>query len=148
MTNEPESFGDKLARFTRVVLIGAVVVVAVLLITNPPQSANPFSIGRAQADGLCASPGYLVLTANLGGASKFYIIDANKQVICVYDMVGDKLRLVSARKFDFDSDIFDGSLQVGAVRGIEGGNGITRGEAKMYSEGLKKMWEEATKKKP
>ncbi|MFH0938832.1 MAG: hypothetical protein V1899_06090 [Planctomycetota bacterium] len=146
MTSESKSFVEKLAYMMRVVLIGMIIVVAVLMITSSHQSANPFSISRANAEGICATPGYLVLTASIGGANKFFIVDTNKQVICVYGMVGDKLRLVSARKFDFDSDIFDGSLQIGAMRGIEGGNGVTRAEAKIYSEGLKKAWDALPKK--
>ena len=148
MANESKKVAEKLAYMTRVVLIGMIIVVATLMITNFSQSSNPFSINRANAEGgICATPGYLTLTSDLGRASKFFIIDTNRQVICVYNMIGDKLRLVSARKFDFDSDIFDGSLPMGtAAHGIEGGNGVTRTEARIYSEGLKKLWEAAHQK--
>jgi hypothetical protein len=148
MTATPQSLGDKLARVTRLVLLGGIAIIAALLVTSPRPLENPFAISRAQAEGIAAAPGYLSMTVTVGNQSKFYIIDSNKKVICVYDIVGDKARLVSARKFDFDSDIFDGSLAVQPkfARGIEGGSGIDRKEAKEYSEAIAKMWEDAKKK--
>jgi hypothetical protein len=150
MTATPQSFGDKLARWTRLGLIAGIAIVAGLLMTNPHStSLNPFVVNRANAEGgIAAAPGYLVLTVNVGAASRFYIIDTTKKVVCIYDVVGDKLRLVSARRFDFDGDIFDGSIGVTKfARGIEGGNGIDRKEAKEYGEAINKMWEESQKKK-
>jgi hypothetical protein len=148
MTATPESFGDKLARVARLALIGGIAVVAALLVTSPRPLENPFTLSRAQAEGIAAAPGYLSMTVTVGNQSKFYVIDTNKKAICVYDIVGDKVRLVSARKFDFDSEIFDGSIAVQPKygRGIEGGSGIDRKEAKEYSEAIAKMWEDAKKK--
>lgn len=144
MTATPESFGDKLARLTRLALLGGIAVVAALLLTSPRPLENPFAISRAQAEGIAAAPGYLSMTVTAGNQAKFYVIDSNKKVVCVYDIVGDKVRLVSARKFDFDSDIFDGSIPVQPKfgRGIEGGSGIDRKEAKEYSEAIKKLWDD------
>ena len=141
------SFGDKLAQVTRFCLVAAIAVVAALILAAP-QQFNPLALKNATAEGgISAAPGYIALTANLGNASRFYIVDKNKQVICVYTMNGDKLRLQSVRRFDFDSDIFAGDLPTARqANGIEGGNGITRAEAKEYAEAIKKMREDFEKK--
>src|SRR5438067_7224050 len=108
MSSEPITLQDKLAKIARVVLLGAIVVVLGLIIMSPRDSGlNPMTLRRAQAEGtICAAPGYLMLTMAIGAASKLYINDTNKQVLCVYEVTGDKLRLMSARKYDFDSAIF------------------------------------------
>ena len=80
-----DNLGDKVARVTRVILVTAIVIVAALLITNPgrPGSLNPFFVGRANADAVCAAPGYIALTTRATETDRFYIIDTLKQVICV-----------------------------------------------------------------
>jgi hypothetical protein len=145
-----KSFGDKLASATRFALVAGIAVVTALIIAGPSNGGlpNPFELKKAQADGggICAAPGYLLLSVNTAG-SRFYIVDKNKQVICVYTMTGDKLRLQSVRKFDYDSDIFAGDLPTTKdANGIEGGNGIDRTEAKDYAEAIKKARDEFEKK--
>lgn len=139
---------DKLATVARVVLMGAIAVVLGLIVIAPKSSniVNPLTVGRAQADGsVCAAPGYLMLTMSIGANSKLYLNDSNKQVLCVYEVTGDKLRLVSARKYDNDSSIFDMSIPTGG-KVPEGGNGITRDEAKTYGESIQKSFTEYKKK--
>ena len=140
---------DKLARISRVILLGAIAVVLGLIVMSPRDSAfNPMMLRRAQAEGsICAAPGYLMLTMAIGANSKLYLNDTNKQVLCVYEVTGDKLRLVSARKYDYDNAIFDGSIPAGtANKPIEGGNGITRDEAKNYGEAIQKSFADYKKK--
>ncbi|HYF51945.1 MAG TPA: hypothetical protein VEJ63_21230 [Planctomycetota bacterium] len=140
------SFADKLATATRFCLVAGIAIVGALILSDKG-APNPFELKRATAEGgIAAAPGYLALTTNAAG-SRFYIIDKNKQVICVYTMTGDKLRLQSVRKFDFDSDIFAGDIATPKYKGIEGGNGIDRAEAKEYSEQIKKMRDDFEKKK-
>src|ERR1043165_8007290 len=114
MSSEP------LAKLARVILLGAIVVVLGLIIMSPRDSAfNPMTVRRAQAEGtICAAPGYLMLTMAIGAASKLYLNDTNQKVLCVYEVTGDKLRLVGARKYDYDTTIFDGSIP--APKAIEG----------------------------
>jgi hypothetical protein len=142
------SFADKLATVTRFCLVAGIAIVGALILAGPDKGLpNPFEMQRAVAEGgIAAAPGYLVLTTGAGN-SRFHIIDKNKQVICVYTMTGDKLRLQSVRRFDFDSDVYAGDIAAGRqANGIEGGNGIDRSEAKEYSEAIKKMRDEFEKK--
>jgi len=142
------SFADKLATATRFCLVAGIAIVGALILAGPDRGLpNPFQLQRATAEGgIAAAPGYLVLSTNASG-SRFHIIDKNKQVICVYTMIGDKLRLQSVRKFDFDGDIYAGDIETNRLKGIEGGNGIDRKDAKEYSETIKKMREDFEKKK-
>jgi len=138
---------EKLAKAARAVLLGAIALVLGLIILSPKNSSfNPMTVGRAQADGsVCAAPGYLMLTMAIGANSKLYLNDTNKQVLCVYEVTGDKLRLVSARKYDSDAAIFDMSIpSKGKVP--EGGNGITRDEAKAYGDEIQKSFADYKKK--
>lgn len=161
-----DNFGDRVARVTRVILVAAIVIVAALLITSPgrPASLNPFVVGRANADAVSAAPGYIALTTRATENDRFYIIDTNKQVICVYNIQSGQLRLVAARKFDFDSKIWDASVDLTQLSGnpnlksFENGDGIFRDPppppgdqnancAKNYSEAWQKQWELNVKKK-
>lgn len=146
MSNDSVSFGDRLARYARFGLLAAIAVLAGMILSDMRQenNFNPLKLKSAMAEGaVTAAPGYLVLSMTTGGTSKFYVADTTKQVMCVYEVNGDKLRLVGARKFDHDADVFDGSLPAGKnARGIEGGNGITRAEAKDYAEATTKMFED------
>lgn len=148
MSQENAPFSDRLARHARIGLLAAIAIMIGMIAANVRSTGNPMTIRSATAEGaVTAAPGYLVLSMNTGGAAKFYIADTTKQVVCVYEVNGDKLRLVGARKFDYDADVFDGSLGAGkAARGIEGGNGVTRSEAKDYGEAINKMFEEAKAK--
>lgn len=143
--SRPNLFSDRMARVARFALLTAIaVVVSLLLIGSQNQnrgSMNPFHMGQAQADAMSAAPGYLALTVNLG-AGHFHIIDTDKKVICVYSMVGDKAHLVSARKFDSDSDILAGDIPTPKhPQGLGGGNGVSRTEAKEYADEVQKMIE-------
>ena len=134
----------KLARITRFILAGAIAVVVTLIVIGSQNRGwvNPLSVTQARADGsIVAAPGYLALTMKLG-VGHFHLFDTDKKEICTYQLVGDKLRLVAARKFDFDSDIVAGDIQTTKHgHGIEGANGITRSEAKDYAEESKKIIE-------
>lgn len=150
MSNDSVTFGDRLAKYARFGLLAAIAVLAGMIISDARQeNFNPLKLKTAMAEGaVTAAPGYLVLSMTTGGTSKFYVADTTKQVLCVYEVNGDKLRLVGARKFDVDADVFDGSLPGGkSARGIEGGNGITRAEAKEYGDAINKMFEEYKAKK-
>lgn len=141
---------DKLATIARTILLGGIVAVLGLIVISPKNSniVNPLTVGRAQADGsVCAAPGYLMLTMSIGANSKLYLNDSNKQVLCVYEVTGDKLRLVSARKYDNDATIFDMSIPSAKGGKVpEGGNGITRDEAKIYGEEIQKSFADYKKK--
>lgn len=152
MSDQTTPLGDRLARIVRGVLLAAIAVVIALIIVGPKNHGlpNPFAVGPVQADGpLSAAPGYIMLPIKTGGAAKFYVCDTNKQVICVYETTGEKLRLVGARKFDKDIEIFDASIQVsGAAKAPEGHHpGLTREEAGSYAEAIKAAREKAEKKK-
>ena len=150
MSNDSVTFGDRLAKYARLGLLAAIAVLAGMIISDARQeNFNPLKLKTAMAEGaVTAAPGYLILSMNTGGTSKFYVADTTKQVLCVYEVNGDKLRLVGARKFDVDADVFDGSLPTAKNgRGIEGGNGITRAEAKEYGDGINKMFEDYKAKK-
>ncbi|HYG75733.1 MAG TPA: hypothetical protein VEK08_12075 [Planctomycetota bacterium] len=145
MSSETLSLSDKLARGARVILLGGIAVILALIVVSPRgSSTDPLSIPRAHAD-ISAAPGYLMLTMNTGANSKLYINDTNKQVICVYEVTGDKLRLVSARKYDYDSTIFDMSIPM-AGKVPEGGNGLNREQTKAYGETIKKGFEDFQKR--
>ena len=95
-------------------------------------------------------PGYLAINVNMDNASKFCLIDTNRKVICVYNLNGSKMRLVSARKFDHDAEIVDSSVtgvQTSDGKGViapwEGQNGLSRKLSKDYAEGLQKLLEKA-----
>src|ERR1017187_6492465 len=111
----------------RYVLLAAIAVLLGLIVTTPHY---PQIISRAQAEGISAAPGYLLTTMGVGQGERLYIVDTNKQVICTYSVTGDQLRLQSARKFDNDLTIPDASFSIQGVGKIEGGNGITRDQAK------------------
>jgi hypothetical protein len=143
------SFLDKTARIVRFILIAAIGFFIILLIAAPQKFENPLVVRNAFGEGgVSAAPGYIALNCNGSTSSRFYLIDTNKQVICVYSLNGAKLRLVSARKFDFDAKIVDSSLQGQDAKGrglkpIEGGNGIDRDIAKDYSEAIQKWLDDA-----
>ena len=148
---QSQTLGQRLARYVRNVLALAVLAIAGLLIANKvtTSSVNPFHINSAHADIISAAPGFLALTVPLGGGN-FYLVDSNNEVICVYQLDGEKIRLTSARYFGRDSDIVDSSLPIWAgnkVIKIEGGNGVTSAEAAFYAEGLKAELEKLKNKK-
>lgn len=145
---------DKWAARARSVLLALIAVLLALIVAGPENRGigNPLTLSRAQAEGVAAAPGHLVLTSPMTNDSKFYLIDTTRKVVCVYNLNGSKMRLVAARKMDHDAEIVDSSVNVttadgkSQIKSFEGGNGIDRSVAKDYSEGLKKMLEAATKK--
>lgn len=158
MASFMDHFGDKVASVTRIILVAAIVIVAALIISNPSRqdSMNPFTVGRANAEGIVSAPGYIALTSPTG--QNFYIIDSKKQVICVYSILGGQLRLVAARKFDYDTKIWDDSVNLAKYNPKlipwDNGDGIFRDpplnepdalSAKTYAEAFQKAWEEIFK---
>lgn len=160
MAEKPTVF-ERITQAARFALLTAISVIAALILTAPRTETglgNPFMMRPAMAEGaggagggISAAPGYLMLTIGINGTDKFYIVDTNKQTICVYSVLGDKLRLVSARKFDFDSEIPEGSLRATGDDGrsyvLEAGNGFNREEAKTYSKYVKQAIEAAKPRK-
>lgn len=148
MNDQTTPLGDRLAKIARFVLLVAIGVIAALIILGPKNHGlpNPVSVGNVQAaGGICAAPGYLMMPINAGGAAKFYVCDTNKQVICVYETTGEKLRLVGARKFDKDLDINDGAIPING-KVLDGHHpGLDRTEAAAYGEGIKAAREKAKK---
>jgi hypothetical protein len=161
-----ESRASCVARYIRYSLMLAIAgMLALILLDAPWRGEQRFRVRSAYADGFGAAPGVIALTlggsgggstgeAGTGGggggggtANRFFIIDTAKNVICVYTMTGEKIRLVNARKYDTDTDILDASLDVGGIRSFEGGNGLSRVEAKAYAEGLKKLMEASQAKR-
>lgn len=145
-----EECKGKLAKFARYLLlfgIGGVLVLIVAAARGGHGSLNPVRVGSVNADMISAAPGCLVMTTTIGTGTNFYLIDTIKQVICVYQMDGDKIRLVSAREYKPDVEIVDSSLDVGNIKSFEGGNGVDRQTAEAYGEGLKKVLEQYEKKK-
>lgn len=149
--SEQKSWGERLAQWTRFALLAAIAVVVGLMVTTPRDeiSGYPRMMSRAQAEGICAAPGFLLSTIGITPADKLYLVDTNKQVICVYGCSNDQLRLQSARKYDFDTEIPEGSaeLDIGGKRfKAEGGNGLTRDQAKGYAEKIKEAIDNLLKK--
>jgi hypothetical protein len=145
-------------------MLAVAVMVALILLEVPWRGEQRFRVRSAYAD-FGAAPGVIAISLGGGGgtagggesgaagggggaASRFYIIDTAKNVICVYTITGEKVRLINARKYDYDTDILDASLDVAGIRSFEGGNGLSRVEAKAYAEGLKKLMESGQAKRP
>lgn len=142
------------AKSVRLVLLFAIAALASMALSNRPStsspSKNPFHLPFAEAAHTAAAPGFISLTIQNPGNRKLCLIDKDKQRICVYSVKGDKLRLVSARAFNHDTDILDASLNVksptgGILSPIEGGSGVDSKTAAEYAEGLK-IWEKEAAK--
>ena len=90
--SEKKPFTERLAGWTRVALLAAIAVVLGLILTTPRDevSGYPRFMTRAQAEGIAANPGYLLTSVGVGNADKFYLVDTNKQVICVYGVTNDQ----------------------------------------------------------
>lgn len=150
MNDQSTPLGDRLARIARGVLLAAIAVVSALIVLGPQNHGlpNPLSVGRANADGsLSAAPGYIIMPVKQGAAARFLICDSTKQVICLYEMNAEKLRLISVRKFDKDSEIFDASLRVGREAPEGHAKGLTRAQAGEYADAIKAFRENFEKKK-
>ncbi|MBI3828520.1 MAG: hypothetical protein HY291_03330 [Planctomycetes bacterium] len=148
------SMGERWARRVRMALVACIALLAVLIFASARDgrgTLNPFDVRPANAELISAAPGYLALSASIGNEVNFYLLDSTKQVICVYQMVGDKIRLVAARDWSRDTDIPDSSLNVVSADGrqqlkaFEGGTGLDRKDADAYADAVKKL--EAGEKK-
>ena len=133
MTERP-AFLSRAARWVRFALLAAIAVLLGLIVTTP-RNEVPLTMSRAQANAIAAAPGFLLTSLTAANGSQFFLVDTVKQVICVYNVTGDKLRLEGARKFDTDSDILDGSVPSHIQ--VEGGNGASRDDAKAYWDDAK-----------
>ena len=92
-----------------------------------------------------AAVSYLSFTTKDAGNGKFFITDTNKKVIVTYALNGETLRLVSARKFDHDLKLVDGSVK--APESLEGANnGLTREDVKNYAKNSKAQLDALAKK--
>ena len=121
----------------------AMVAVFAIALSATWQSNNGSGDRAYAATPVSAAPSFLSFTAKVGGNSKFYITDTNRKVICVYSLTNDQLRLVSARKFDHDSRIRDGSIKAPvAMEGMP----LTRDDAEAYANNLQKLLDAAAKK--
>jgi len=145
-------FAQRATTVCRFLLLTGIAVVAALILTASPQqraAVNPLQIGPASAaGGICAAPNYLSMTT-MNGNNKFYVIDTNRKVICVYRIQASAIRLVAARKFDADERIWDSSLPLMNNKPLEGSDGATRDQASKYADDVQKLIETAiNKKKP
>ena len=172
MQDSEVSRGERWAKRVRHVLMLTIAAMVVLLLFGAPRgSSSRLAIRSAYAEAVGAAPSMLALIlpgggglaggtdtgggGGGGGGLRFYIVDTGKQVVCVYGLNGDKIRLVSAREYSRDMDILDASLDVPAstakgpmqIKSFEGTQGIDRTTADLYATGLQKLLEEAEKKK-
>ncbi|HLX60615.1 MAG TPA: hypothetical protein VKX17_04975 [Planctomycetota bacterium] len=135
---------ERLARWTRFVLLAGIAIVLGLIITTP-RNQYPLTLTPAQAAGISSTPGFILTTVPSGNAAeKFCLLDSNNKVICIYSLNGDQLLLTSARKFDFDNQIPDGTHPMKNIRISGNANGISRDEARIFLDG----WKEFIAKQP
>jgi hypothetical protein len=133
-----ESFLEKSAYVARYMIVA---VFAIAMAAAWRGSVSPDKVYAATP--VAAAPGFVSFTAKITGNSKFYLTDTNKRVICVYSLTNDQLRLVSARKFDQDSRIKDGSIKAPvAMEGMP----LTRDEAEVYANNSQKVLDAYAKK--
>ncbi|HYF52374.1 MAG TPA: hypothetical protein VEJ63_23405 [Planctomycetota bacterium] len=104
-------------------------------------SVLPLPGSTVQAHGISSAPGYLSTT--IQGNERFYLIDSNAKIICVYGLHGQELKLFSARRFNVDEQIFDGSIK--APIAIEGQDGVTYEQAEQYLKNTKEKAENLKK---
>ena len=152
MKEEEDNFIEKLPKYIFNVLVVSIAVMAALVVTQDREhgSSHPFAIRTANAEMIAAAPGFLTLSVPQAGGN-FYVVDSTKQVICVYQLDGDRIRLVSARDFSIDTEIKDSSLPLpGPNRRpikIEGGSGVDTDTAAFYAKQLKQYIENLSKAK-
>jgi len=137
MSDENPCALEKLAHVSRYLLVAlfAAALAAGWMTGNPDRASAATPIG--------AAPNYLSCTVKIGNNSKFYITDTNSRTVCVYSLIGDSIRLVSVRKFDFDSRVMDSSLNAPVPAD---GKSLTRDDAKNYAKNSQSQVEAALKK--
>lgn len=135
--------GERTAVAARYALLGLALV---WFVHARPEPGRMMQINPAHASvPVGAAVSYLSFTAKDVGEGKFFITDTAKKVILTYSLHGDQLRLVSARKFDHDLRLVDGTVK--APESLEGaGNGLTREEVKAYAKNSKMQLDALAKK--
>lgn len=126
--------GERVAVFARYLLLGLGLA---WFISAKPDASRVMQIDTAHASvPVGAAVSYLSFTTKDVGEGKFFITDTAKKVILTYTLNGEQLRLVSARKFDEDLRIVDGTVK--APESLEAtGQGLTREEVKVYAKNSK-----------
>jgi len=120
------------------ILLGAVLTLGALYVLDRAGSRD----GTARAEGGGAANNVVVLTGTDQEADKLYLVDTALKRILVYKSVGDKLRLVGARGYEYDVEIVDSS----GDRNIENSNGATYGYVKsQVEEARRRMMEGAVR---
>jgi hypothetical protein len=138
MPEENPSWAERLSLAARYLIVAALAMILSLLLFG---AKNDHALASSPVG---AVPSMISFTAKVGTDSKFYVTDTARKIICVYSLSGDKLRLVSARKYDIDQQILDSSLPVGIT--IEGGNGATREKAAEFLKASKPALDQQAKK--
>jgi len=144
MSDKPD-IATRAARWTRFALIAAIALVLGLIVTTP-RNEYPLVMSRAQANAIAAAPGFLMTALTSANGNQFYLVDTHKQIICVYNVTNDQLKLEAARKFDLDSDIKDGSIPH-KIKIDGNSNGASREDAKAYWDDLKEKVQNLIDKK-
>jgi len=142
MGDAETSFAERSGKTARLVLITAVAVVAGLLVLDGRrgQTSGTLLIPPALAQsGIAAAPGHLAFAMDTRNpAARFYLVDTDKRMICVYQLVNEQLRLVSARDITNDSDIRDSTEAIRTktkfAPAFEGQNGLDVEQTKKYLE--------------
>lgn len=106
-------------------------------VSAKPDASRVMKVDTAHASvPVGAAVSYLSFTTKDVGEGKFFITDTAKKVILTYSLNGEQLRLVSARKFDDDLRLVDGTVK--APESLEAtGQGLTRDEVKVYAKNSK-----------
>ena len=139
MSDENPCALEKLAHVSRYLLVAlfAAALAAGWMTGNPDRVSAATPVG--------AAPNYLSFTVKSAGNSKFYLTDTNLRTICVYALVNESVKLVSVRKFDFDSQVVDSSIKVNNVA-LESMGGATREHAASFVKGCQNQLDAATQK--
>jgi len=106
-------------------------------VSAKPDASRVMHVDTAHASvPVGAAVSHLSFTTKDVGEGKFFITDTAKKVILTYTLNGEQLRLVSARKFDEDLRIVDGTIK--APESLEStGQGLTRDDVKAYAKNSK-----------
>lgn len=126
--------GARTAIAARYLLLGLALA---WFVSAKPEVSNVAHIETAHASvPVGAAVSYLSFTTKDVGEGKFFITDTAKKVILTYSLNGEQLRLVSARKFDEDLRLVDGTIK--APESLESiGQGLTRDDVKTYAKNSK-----------
>lgn len=144
-------------RLRMLLMVTAVVLTGLVLYRALGTGHEDTFIKSAYGSNVGAAPGFVAVSLqDTGGRNqeaKIYLIDTNKRVACVYAFRNEKIRLVSARRFEQDMDILDASEPVpsedgrSVIKAPEGNNGFDRKTAEAYAKGQQKLFSEAEKKR-